>query len=129
MPRKEIHDSAVIYYEQDEGMYVAHGVRTDQIGTGKSITLALADLIRAVDQVARLVEREPHLDLYRDAPDEIRQAAKHAPKLPDEMFEVAYKIAHDEWPEDMDLPSGHGREEQTYRLEFHDPDEGPAQLA
>lgn len=51
---ERLRDTCVIYYSREDKCWVAHSVRTDQIGMGDCVVHALADLMRAVEQVLRI---------------------------------------------------------------------------
>jgi hypothetical protein len=97
-------DSVVIYFSEDDNCWVAHGLRTDQIGTGESIVDALADVLKAVQAVYEEALNDGSLAVHRDAPKEIQEMFETAKDLPGEIFEVAYKMAHGKWPEDWNPP-------------------------
>jgi hypothetical protein len=95
-------DQLVIYFSQEDGRWIAHSLRTDQIGTGDRIVEAVADMIAAVDTVCRNAVEDGTLAYLREAPDEIKAMAAHAQNLPLEIYEVAHKIALGEWPREID---------------------------
>ena len=76
--RQSLRETCVIYESPEDGCWVAHGLRTDQIGTGDSVVEALVDFMRALDQIIRVAGREKNVELYRSAPPEIRAKAKTA---------------------------------------------------
>lgn len=101
MPRDEISrfdDTVVIYHSDEDGCWIAHSLRADQIGTGDRIVDALADLIKAMDQVCRLAARDPSVAYLRDAPPEVQERARSSSPLPREINEVAYRMARGDGP-------------------------------
>ena len=94
-------DTCVIYHSEEDGCFVAHSLRTDQIGTGDCVVAALADLMRAIEELLELAEKERDVAIYRDAPPEIRRMAKRAKPLPVELYEIAHKMVHGEWPKEL----------------------------
>src|SRR5207253_11182151 len=96
---KDFSEPAVIYHSHEDGCWIAHGLLTDQIGTGDRLVTALADLLRAVHAVRRLAAKDPTVAVERPAPKEIQQMAAKAKPLPKEVSEVAHKMAFGEWPE------------------------------
>ena len=102
--RIQLNESAVIYFSDEDGCWIAHGMHTDQIGTGARIVDALADFMKAINQVIEESAKDPTLTYLREAPAEIRAKYKAASKLPGEIYEVAHKIVHGEWPEDWNPP-------------------------
>jgi len=91
----------VIYYSRKDKCWVAHSLDLDQIGTGDCVLDALVGLLRAVDHVYHYAQKDPSLCVYRDAPDSVWDMFKTAQQLPGEIFEIAHKIVHHTWPEDI----------------------------
>ena len=84
------HDVWVIYpSREDHGRYIAHSLRTDQIGVGECIVDAIVELTIALRTLAKETKRDPHLNPYRDAPTEVWDMLNRAKKLPAEVLEVA----------------------------------------
>jgi hypothetical protein len=79
-------DYLVIYHSQEDDCWIAHSLRTDQIGTGDSILSALTDALRAVEQVWNLSQEDPSVAFLREAPPEIQQMEKTAKRLPREIY-------------------------------------------
>ena len=75
-------DSAAIFFSQEDNCWIAHSLRTDQIGTGKNAVDALADVIRAVNQVCCQAQCDKSLAYLREAPPKIQKIAKSTCKLP-----------------------------------------------
>lgn len=101
-------DTCVIYFSKTDNCWIAHSLRTDQIGTGDCIISALADSLRAVAQVAMAAKEDATLTLFREAPKAIQAKAKKAEELPREMYEIAHKMAHGSWPEEIE-PAFHSK--------------------
>jgi hypothetical protein len=101
--RRSLRETCVIYESAEDGCWVAHGLRTDQIGTGDCVVDALVDFIRALDQIIKVAGREKNVELYRPAPPEIRAKAKTAKKLPREICEIAHKTLCGKWPSGLDV--------------------------
>lgn len=97
-------DTAVIYHSRQDGCWIAHSLKTDQIGTGEQVVEALADLIRAVRSVLALARADQSIAYLRDAPPKIKAMAAKNKKLPHEIFEVAYRRATGRWPQNWTLP-------------------------
>ncbi len=91
-------DTLVLYRSTEDGCWIAHSLKTDQIGTGDRIVDALADVIRAVHQVCKAAGKDKTLAYLRAAPAEIRAIADRAKPLPGEIYEIAHKMVHGEWP-------------------------------
>lgn len=100
MAKIVIQDEAVIYYSREDSCYIAHSLRMDQIGAGDSIVDALADVLKAAAQVIRLAERNESIAYLREAPTDVQALFQKAKPLPREIYEIAYKKAHGEWPQE-----------------------------
>jgi hypothetical protein len=92
-------DSALIYFSAEDKCWIAHSLRTDQIGTGVDMGRAFADLIRGIDNLLDIAEEDETVDYLRDAAPEIVELAAKSKPLPREIYEVAHKLARGEWPE------------------------------
>jgi len=104
MAKIQLRDEVVIYQSPSDGDWIAHSLQTDQIGYGQSIVEALADAIKAVDQVCHAAEQDETLAYLRQAPQEVKDLFDHAKPLPQEIYEVAFKKVHGAWPIDWDVP-------------------------
>ncbi len=96
---KKAHDACVIYYSREDGCWIAHGLHTDQIGTGDCVVRALADLMIALQELADLAAGDPSIATLREAPPAIQKKAQSAQALPRELYEIAHKMVHGEWPD------------------------------
>ncbi|MDY7011139.1 MAG: hypothetical protein SVV80_10370 [Planctomycetota bacterium] len=101
MGHQELNDMCVIYESRQDNCWIAHSLRTDQIGTGDCVVNALADLLKAIEQIFDLANQEKDISVLREAPTRIQQMAKTADPLPREIYEIAYKRVHGEWPKDI----------------------------
>ncbi len=97
--------NCLIYMSSEDNCWVAHSLHTDQIGTGDCPTEALADLIRGLKHLCELAAEHPDTEISRDAPAEIKRMIRYAKPLPDEIFQIAYRRVHDQWPEDWIVSS------------------------
>lgn len=95
---KPFKDVYVIYWSRPDDCWTAHSLRTDQIGIGDCVVEALSGLIRAVDHIVHFAERDDTLAVFREAPSAVRKKAENAQKLPEEVYEIAYKRVHGDWP-------------------------------
>lgn len=109
-------DAAVIFFSQEDGCWIAHSLRTDQCGTGVGIAYALADLIRAVDQVCEIAREDETVAYLREAPQDIQKMAATGKKLPREIYEVAHKMARGQWPENIE-PEFKAQDDQAFTAE------------
>lgn len=96
-------DEVVIYHSAEDECWIAHSLRTDQIGAGDRIVDALAALIRGVRELCKMAREDETIALERPAPEEIRRLFTGADTLPIEMFEVAHKMATGQWPEELSV--------------------------
>ena len=86
-------DRLVVYRSDEDGCWVAHSLRTDQVGTGDSIVSALADVIRAVYQVCATAEADDTIAYLREAPPEVQRLADRVEQLPEELVDEAARLA------------------------------------
>lgn len=68
-------DTIVVYPSEDGVHYVAHSLRTDQIGVGETFTEAVAELSRAYVALWEAHARDPSVVIERPAPPEIQLLA------------------------------------------------------
>ena len=86
----EFTDTFVIYpSELEQGVWVAHSLNTDQIGTGECVLEAYVALLRALRALLEEAGKNPKLCLLNPAPKEVRDRCKHARRLPLEIVEIA----------------------------------------
>jgi hypothetical protein len=116
---KSFTDRALIYHSPDDGCWIAHSLRTDQIGTGVDMGRALADLIRAIDQLLDLADEDETIAYLREAPQEIQDRAAACKELPGEIYEVAHKLARGEWPDDIDPAFMAQDDDEEFTAEVH----------
>jgi len=88
---KPFSETAVLYYSPEDGCWIAHGLRTDQIGTGLDMGRALAALIRGIDSVLEIAAEDETVAYLREAPRGIQKMATQCKPLPNEIYEVAGK--------------------------------------
>lgn len=120
-PRTRIQDECIIYYDKDDKCWVAHSLRMDQVGVGDCVIDALASLISAVDFVIEDASKDSSLAVFRDAPKEVQDMKAGAKKLPREIFEIAHKMVHGEWPKDLPLHSD-PTQDNSYLTEIEEED-------
>ena len=85
----------------EDRCWVSHSLLTDQIGTGSCVVEALIDGMRAVDGLVALSQRDKTINVFRDAPKHILDAAKTAQELPKELYEIAHRQLYGDWPDDV----------------------------
>jgi len=118
-------DTTVIYPSVNDGCWVAHSLRTDQIGIGKSPFEALVNLIQALCLLTEDSD-DKTLKIFRDAPPEIQEMVNHAEKMTYEVYEIAYKRVHGEWPPTIE-PDFKFTEGYSYTTELQREDTGMVQ--
>ena len=91
-------DTAIIYHSVEDGCWIAHSLRTDQIGTGEDMIQAFADLIRGIDGLLEIAGEDETIAYLREAPEEIQGLAEKSGQLPKEMYEIAHKLERTEQP-------------------------------
>lgn len=118
--KKWFRDTFAIYYSRKDKCWIAHSLRTDEFGTGDCIIDALTDGIKAVDQVVRLACKRSDIELFRDAPDNIKAMVQRAQPLPGEMFDIAHKRVYGEWPEEDIKPAFDVDHREIFKREFRE---------
>ena len=96
-------DQCVIYFSKEDDNWIAHSLRTDQVGIGDCIIDALADLIKAVNSIIKEAAKDQTITVMREAPANIQKLLGKADELPREMVEIAYKKVHGQWPKTIKL--------------------------
>jgi len=94
-------DRCIVYYSRKDRTWIAHSLHTDQIGTGDSLLSALTDLLRGVQNLVTLAETNKDIALWREAPKKIKDRAKKARTMPQELYSVAYKRLIGKWPDEI----------------------------
>ena len=119
MAIRKLQDEIIIYFSKEDGCWIAHSLRTDQIGTGGRIVDALADALKAIDEVFDLAARDKTVAHLREAPAEVKRKVKRSARLPREIYEIAHQKARGHWPKDWTAPELKGSQVKTFRAEFH----------
>ena len=73
----------VVFYPEDTPVesgfrWVAHGLRTDQIGLGHTKEIALSDFRAGVAAIIRVAEKDATVAYLREAPEAIQLLDTHA---------------------------------------------------
>src|SRR5438876_4446658 len=100
---RDFRDSVLIYFSEEDDSWIAHSLRTDQIGLGDDVVTALSNLIRAIDSLIELCKEDRTLALFRDAPADVKKRARAAKPLRRELYEIAHLKARGKWPDDQPL--------------------------
>ena len=111
-------DEIVVYHSEEDGCWIAHSLRADQIGTGDRIIEAIADLIRGMVALLAMARDDHTINVLRDAPDSVQKIARESKTLPWEIFEVAHKMATGEWPDDLEPDFKPIDERTSFRAEI-----------
>ena len=118
--QKRLQEDCVLYYSTEDHCWIAHGLTTDQVGTGDCLVDALADFIKAFDQIVALAKREGDIDILRNAPPATQLQQASAQSLPREFYEIAHKKARGTWPDENKIEIN-APLEQRYRYTFRMP--------
>lgn len=119
MSVKPFQDIAVIYHSSEDGCWIAHSLRTDQVGTGVDMGRALADLIRGVDSIIKMATEDSSLAYLREAGNDVKALAAKSKPLPAEIYEVAHRIARGTWPNEID-PGFTASDDQAFTAEINE---------
>ena len=112
-------DTCVIFASRQDECWIAHSLRMDQIGTGQSVLEALEDLLRAIEQVRAEARADKSIEIFREAPARIQRMAESATPLPKELFEVAHKRVHGNWPKEIKIRTESTR--KRFKAELREP--------
>jgi hypothetical protein len=118
--KKHQADSVVIYFSTEDDCWVAHSLRTDQIGVGERIVDALANVLKGIYLIQEEALKDGSLAVYREAPKEIQALAKRAKNLPNEIFDVAHMMVHGEWPKDWNPPEPKAGKLTAFKAELQE---------
>jgi len=94
-------NDCVIHWSKQDDCWIAHSLHTDQIGHGAGPLYALADMLKAVQNVMALANEDETIQPWREAPGHVHKMCEGAEPLPKEIFEVAYMMVHGEWPKHL----------------------------
>ena len=96
-------NDCVIYWSRRDDCWIAHSLHTDQLGHGAGPLYALADMLKAVQDVMALAAEDETIQPWREAPRRVQKMCEVADPLPKEIFEVAYKMVHGDWPKSLQI--------------------------
>jgi hypothetical protein len=116
--KRRLRETCVLYESSEDGCWIAHGLRTDQIGTGNCVVDALADFMKAIDQLLKIAAQGKNISVLRPAPPEVRAMAKSARPLPREIYEIAHKKLYGRWPREFCVAAP---PKQTYKTTLSEP--------
>ena len=94
-------EDCLIYKSTSQGYWVAHGLHTDQIGTGDCVLDAYVDYLVGIRNLKKLQEEDCTIEIKREAPKEILKRAEKARPLPEELYQVAHRRLCGTWPNDI----------------------------
>ena len=114
MKPANLHD-CVIYASTEDRCWLAHGLYTDQIGTGEDLADALRDYIVAVEQVMEAVAADETINPFRRAPVDVFKLFENAVDIPREIYEIAHRRATGDWPEEFNCPV-HPPSDEQYKI-------------
>ena len=99
---KSFMDTVVIYWSRSDQKWIAHSLRTDQIGIGECVIEALAEEMKAVRFSMELAEKDETIKLFRSAPQWVKDKVDNAQRLAEEAYERAYKLVYGRWPKSIE---------------------------
>ncbi len=82
-------DKCVIYYSRADHAWIAHSLRTDQLGYGECVVDALVDLLIGTRNLLALKRKDPDIELFHSPPPKIKRYVKNASPLPPVLWEIA----------------------------------------
>lgn len=94
-------DKCVIYFSKDSGLWVAHGVTTDQLGTGDSVLDACVSYLRNIKTLLNARKQDDSIAVHRNAPNRIQVMQEVAIPVPKEITDIATKIVNGKWPHEL----------------------------
>jgi hypothetical protein len=77
---------------EDEGMWVAHSINTDQIALGHCKLAAYVALKHVVKALLDAADADPSIEVLSPAPQEVRDMLKIAKKMPQELLDRAEEL-------------------------------------
>ena len=100
-------DVWIIYPDkEDQGMWVAHSINTDQLALGRSKLEAYVALKHVMKALLDAAEEDPSLRVLSPAPKEVREMLKTAKQMPHAILGRAEELlARNETPQTDDKPS------------------------
>ena len=113
--RIDFQDEIVVYHSKVDGCWIAHSLRTDQVGPGESVVDALTELMRALRATLAAAEADETLAYLREAPPEVQAIARGSTPMPEELFEIAHKKVHGTWPEELSFDATPRNERMSFR--------------
>lgn len=109
-------DTIIIYYSAEDSCWIAHSLRTDQIGACDHPVSALVALVKAVRAIVQLAKRDESIAYLREAPPEIQRRARNAKLIPASVFGMACDMAAGDWPSDWSPPDLRSNSKQAMKL-------------
>lgn len=101
-------DKCLIYYSHDDNCWVAHSLRTDQVGLGDGVVDALVDLMTGTGNLLAMAKSDPSIAIFRDAPEDIQKRAAQASPLSQAIIQIAYERYTNRLPKeykvDIEIP-------------------------
>jgi len=98
-----VKDDFVIYYSNTDKSWIAHSLRTDQLGFGDCVVDAIADLMVGLHNLYELAKKDTEIIVNCEAPEDIKKLAKNAKKLDDCILDIAIKKFRNRWPKNYQI--------------------------
>lgn len=101
-------DEFVVYYSKEDNSWIAHSLRTDQLGFGDCVVDALSDLLVGLHNLIDLAKKGQPIIILNEAPPEIQLIRQTAKILPDCIAQIAieryYHQLPSEWGVQVNIP-------------------------
>jgi hypothetical protein len=75
-------DGILVYYSHQDRAWLAHSLRTDQIGCGDCILSAIESLLRGIKTIMEMSKADRSIEVWHEAPPAIQAKVKNAKPLP-----------------------------------------------
>jgi hypothetical protein len=118
---KSFTEMCVIYESEEDKGWVAHGLRTDQIGCGDCVVDALVAYVRAVDNLLKVAGEEKDVQILREAPPEVQARQRTATPLPKEIYEIAHKRVRGTWPKGLPVEVSPSSSNAVFKRRMREP--------
>lgn len=99
-------DEFLVYYSVQDKSWIAHSLHTDQLGYGDCVVNAIVDLLIGTKNLLKLKRKDPEIEVFCEAPEEILNRRKKAKLLPPVLWEVAMERFSKklQYPAHFDVP-------------------------
>jgi hypothetical protein len=111
-------DECLIYHSDEDRAWIAHSLKTDQLGFGDCVVNALVDLLIGTKNLLKLKKKDPEIEIFHQASPEIIAESEKAKPLPSVLWEVALERFHKKLPYQVytDIPQN-----EQFTCSFEEP--------